>query len=86
MTTVKETTTNKQLILANDFFELIKTKEDFTEWLYRRISEFEMEFNADFCIFIDAEAAIEIAKYETFRDTEAKERLNKITGLKQIEQ
>jgi phage anti-repressor protein len=69
---------NKRLILANDFFALLKTKEDFMEWMYRRITDREMEANSDFYIFINSEAIAELSKHESFRDAESKKQLQEI--------
>ncbi|MDR2057657.1 MAG: hypothetical protein LBP83_05140 [Dysgonamonadaceae bacterium] len=82
MTTVKTEIVEKQLILANDFFDLLKNsdKENFIEWMYRRITQFDMELNHDFFIFIDAEAVKELAKYESFKHTEDREKINNIIG------
>jgi hypothetical protein len=78
MTTVTtKTPEGKQLILANDFFDLLKTKENFLEWLYRQITTRDMEFNYDFYIFLDADAVKELARYESFKDKTKREMIEK---------
>jgi phage anti-repressor protein len=81
MTTV-QASIDKQLILANDFFALLKTSDDFLEWMYRRITDFDMKINHDFYIFLDSEAVKELAGYETFYDREARKSVNKAVKLK----
>jgi phage anti-repressor protein len=78
MTTAKYKESDKTLILANDFFDLVKTREDFSEWLYRRISDFDMEVNHDFYIFLDVEAAKELSGYETFKDKKDLEKIRRV--------
>jgi phage anti-repressor protein len=78
MTTAKYKESDKRLILANDFFDLVKTKEDFLEWMYRRILNFDMEVNHDFYIFLDVEAAKELSRFESFKDKKALEKINRI--------
>jgi hypothetical protein len=54
--------------MANDFFSLLKTKEDFCSWMYSRIVTLEMELNHDFYIFIPASVAKELSRIESFKD------------------
>jgi phage anti-repressor protein len=71
MTALTQTNSNKQFIPAGEFFALVRTSQDFTEWLCRRIYDFEMELNHDFYIFLSSEAVRELSKMETFRDRNA---------------
>jgi phage anti-repressor protein len=78
MTTVKQATENRQFIPANEFFALLRTNQDFSDWMCRRINELDMELNHDFYIFLDMEAARELSKIETFHDKSAHKLLNSI--------
>jgi hypothetical protein len=82
MTTI-QTKENKKLILANEFFSMVKTKkeknnDEFVSWVSRWIRTLKLELNYDFYIVLSDEAAEDLAKYETFQDREAKKILNEI--------
>jgi phage anti-repressor protein len=66
MTTIKQS--DKQFIPASEFFAALKTNQDFSDWIIRRIYDLEMELNEDFYIFLDLEAARELSKIESFRE------------------
>jgi phage anti-repressor protein len=78
MTTVREINTGKQMILANDFFKLLKTKEDFMDWMYQRITKYEMELNNDFFLFLPLDAVKELSRYETFQDARTRELIEQL--------
>jgi phage anti-repressor protein len=78
MKTVKQN--KKQFIPATEFYSLLKTNQEFVDWIIRRIYDFDMEINQDFCIYIDRKAAEELSRIETFANKEAREKLNEILG------
>jgi phage anti-repressor protein len=78
MTTQIQTNSDGRFIRADEFFALLRTNLEFSDWLCRRIHEFDMKFNQDIYIFLDLESAKELSKIETFQDRSAHKRFNSI--------
>jgi hypothetical protein len=81
--TTKQTTENKKLVLANEFFSMVKTRkeknnEEFVSWVVRWIHNLKLELNYDFYIVLSDEAAEYLTRYETFKDSEAKKKIQEL--------
>jgi phage anti-repressor protein len=76
MTTIKQS--DKQFISAIDFFSMLKTNQDFSKWIVRRIYDLKLEINHDIHIYLSDEVIMELSKIETFNDGSARKQINKI--------
>jgi phage anti-repressor protein len=78
MTELRTIEPGNQLILANDFYRLLKTKDDFCSWLYNRITNLDMELNNDFVIFLPTNVIKELSKIESFKDERTRQLINEL--------